>query len=81
MVKIESVEEFSRIIESNFGFIVETQDTVNTIHITNCKTINTNKFIDKTQRGVNYQFNWFSTLSLAEKEFSNLTSCNQCKVN
>ncbi len=81
MVKIENVDEVSRIIESNFGFIVETQDTINTIHETNCSTISPNKFIDKTQRGKNFKFCWFSSIALAEKEFPDLKSCSQCKPN
>ncbi len=80
MVKIGNVDEFTRILESDFGFIVEIQDSISIIHTTNCSTINANKFIEKTQRGSNYQFRWFSSLSSAEKEFSDLKSCNRCKA-
>ncbi len=75
MVKILSMDEFNRIKESDFGFIVISDDN-SIIHRPSCKSVKFDDFI-KT-KSVIEKYHWFSTISLAEKEFSQITSCQNC---
>ena len=75
MVKISNVDEFNRIKESDFGFIVISGEK-SVIHKPSCKSVNSDDFI-KNESDIE-KFHWFSTISLAEKEFSQITSCQNC---
>lgn len=72
MTKIETVMEFKNIIQSNFGFIVVTNDQANTIHQSNCPSLK-DKFTE-----VGNSFHWFATISLAEKSLK-VSPCSVCK--
>ena len=73
MSKIESLEQFKRVKESNLGFIVFSDDVSKTIHQINCDIITESKF---TNNGNG--FHWFASMSMAEKSFS-LVLCDTCK--
>ncbi len=77
MVKISNVDEFNRIKESDFGFIVISDDK-SIIHRPSCKSVKFDDFI-KTKSDIE-KYHWFSTISLAEKEFSQITSCQNCNL-
>jgi len=75
MVKILNMDELNRIKESDFGFIVISDDN-SIIHRPSCKNVKFDDFI-KT-KSVTEKYHWFSTISLAETEFSQITSCQNC---
>ena len=75
MVKISNVDEFNRIKESDFGFIV-ILDNNSIIHKPSCKSVKFDDFI-KTKSTIE-KYHWFSTISLAEKGFSQMTLCQNC---
>jgi len=77
MVKISNVDEFNRIRESDFGFIVISDDN-SIIHKPSCESVKVDDFI-KTKSAIE-KYHWFSTISLAEKEFSQITSCQNCNL-
>jgi hypothetical protein len=74
MSKIESVEQFKLVKESNLGFIVFSDDISKTVHRSKCDMMTEDKF---TSNGGN-DFHWFSTITMAEKFFS-LVMCDACK--
>ncbi|MFI5416763.1 MAG: hypothetical protein ACHQW9_01785, partial [Nitrososphaerales archaeon] len=73
MSKIESLEQFKLVKESNLGFIVFTDDTSKTIHQSKCDSITEGKFAS-SENG----FHWFSTIGMAKKSFS-IIICDTCK--
>ena len=74
MVKIENVEEFRKITESDYGFVIIIDENP-TIHLSNCKIVSEINF---QQKNTNSVFHWFSTYSLAQKELGDLNSCSIC---
>ena len=75
MVKIESGDELKKIKESNFGFVIIQSESAPIIHTTNCKLIFENDFIKNHET---FDYHWFSTYSLAEKELGEIQSCKLC---
>ena len=79
MVKIQSTEEFKRIKESNYGLLVVLDDKLNpTMHKTNCSQINEDGYPYSEKNSNKTKFHWFSSYSLAEKEFENILVCKNC---
>ena len=78
MVKIGSVEEFNRIKESEYGFILIVKNGENVLHKPQCEKFSADDFIDSNKLENNTQFNWFSTVALVEKEFIEIKSCESC---
>ena len=78
MVKIGSVEEFNRIKESEYGFILITKNGQNVLHKPQCAKLSADDFIDSNNPESMISFNWFSTVSLVEKEFPVIKSCEIC---
>ena len=80
MVKIKNIEELKRIIESNYGYVVILESNMHpTMHKTKCEQVSEDYF-EKTQKNENEsKFHWFSSYSIAEKEFSDVESCKNCK--
>ncbi len=76
MVKIGNAEELRKITESDYGFVIIIEEEKPTIHLTNCKIISKNNFIQEINYSSNYH--WFSTYSLAQKELGDLNSCKIC---
>ncbi len=76
MVKIENVEELRKIKESDYGFVIIVEEDNSMIHLTNCKFILENDFLQDINNSLNYH--WFSTYSLAQKELGDLNSCKIC---
>ncbi|MEW6043528.1 MAG: hypothetical protein AB1608_04645 [Thermoproteota archaeon] len=74
MAKIQSTDEFKRIRESDFGFIVIFDGASNTLHQSSCDELTEDRFTNSEGDS----FHWFSTLALAEKSF-HVTPCNVCK--
>lgn len=73
MSKIESLEQFKLVKESNLGFIVFSDDTTKTIHQSKCDSMTEGKFANSDDG-----FHWFSTIDMARKSFS-VTICDACK--
>lgn len=71
--KIESIEQLRLVKESNFGFIVFSDEVSKTAHRSGCESITEEKFAGSNGIG----FDWFSTLNMAEKS-SGLTLCKSC---
>ena len=78
MVKIQSVNEFNSIQESDFGFIIIAHNGSKIIHKTKCEKINLEEYTNSTKPDSIIEFHWFSTVSLAEKTFSEITGCKIC---
>ena len=79
MVKIQSIEEFKRIKESDFGLLVVLDDKLNpTMHKTNCSQVNEVSYLIIKKKSNETKFHWFSSYSLAEKEFENILVCKNC---
>jgi len=74
MSKIDSIEQFKLVRESNVGFIVFSDDSAKTIHQNGCHTITEGKFASSNGDG----FHWFSTIDMAKKSFT-LVMCDACK--
>lgn len=75
MVKIENNEEFKKIKESDYGFVI-ILDEKPTIHLSKCRIVSE---IDFKLNSINSSiYHWFSTYSLAQKELGDLDSCNVC---
>lgn len=72
--KIESVEQLRLVKESDFGFIVFSDEVSKTAHRSACESITEEKFAGSNGVG----FDWFSTLNMAEKS-SGLALCKSCK--
>ena len=80
MVKIQSTEEFKRIKESDYGLLVILDDKLNpTLHKTNCVKITEDNYLLSKKNSNEPKFYWFSSFSLAEKEFENIQICTDCK--
>lgn len=80
MVKIQSAEEFRRIKESDYGLLVILNDKLNsTLHKTNCIEVTEENFLHSKKSSSEQKFFWFSSYSLAEKEFENILVCKNCK--
>lgn len=77
MVLIENIDEFKRITKSKFGFIVHKKENNHFIHSPDCKEVSLEIFIEDNKGG---NFFWFSTYSLAEKEFIDLKECQKCQT-
>ncbi|RDJ31045.1 MAG: hypothetical protein DWQ18_04365 [Crenarchaeota archaeon] len=76
MVKIINIEEFENIIKSNYGYmIIKNKESV-IIHETKCIEINKEKFSNSENEDT--EFHWFSTISLAEKKFTDIKNCKIC---
>lgn len=71
MTKIQSIDEFKHIKDTDFGFIVVNDGTTNILHQSKCDTLADSKFPEQ-------EHHWFSTLTLAEKSF-NVKICDTCK--
>ena len=79
MVKIQSTEEFRRIKESNYGLLVILDDKLNpTMHKTNCSQITKDSYFYSKKILGETKFHWFSSYSLAEKEFEDILICKNC---
>ena len=79
MVKIQSTEEFRRIKESNYGLLVILDDKLNpTMHKTNCSQVTKDSYFYSKKILGETKFHWFSSYSLAEKEFENIIVCKNC---
>jgi hypothetical protein len=74
MAKIQSIDEFKRIQESDFGFIVIFDGASNALHQSNCVDLTDEIFANQYGNSLH----WFSTIALAEKSF-NVTPCKDCK--
>jgi hypothetical protein len=74
MAKIQSTDEFKRIRESDFGFIVIFDGASNMLHQSDCDELTEDRFTNSEGNS----FHWFSTLALAEKSFQ-ITPCGVCK--
>ena len=77
MVKIENLDEFQRILESKFGLLVISNKDGDLIHNASCENLDKDDFIESKSKGER-TFNWFSTMSLLEKEFPNGRPCENC---
>jgi hypothetical protein len=79
MVKIQSTEEFRRIKESDYGLLVILDDKLNpTMHKTNCSQVTKDSYFYSKKILGETKFHWFSSYSLAEKEFENILVCKNC---
>ena len=78
MVKIGNVDEFNRIKESEFGFILVSKNGECAIHKPQCTKITAEDFIDSIKSDSPFSYHWFSTVALIEKEFSEIKSCDVC---
>ena len=79
MVKIQSTEEFRRIKESNYGLLVILDDKLNpTMHKTNCSQVTKDSYFYSKESSSKTKFHWFSSYSLAEKEFEDILICKNC---
>ncbi|MBI5147405.1 MAG: hypothetical protein HZA84_09385 [Thaumarchaeota archaeon] len=73
MSKIESLEQFKLVKDSNLGFIVFSNNTSKTIHRSKCDSITESKFSDNVDG-----FHWFSTIGMAKKSFG-IIMCDACR--
>ena len=78
MVKIQTIDEFKSIHDSEFGFVVIAYNGSKIIHKTKCEKIKLDDYIDSTNSNSIIEFHWFSTFALAEKSFPELSSCKIC---
>jgi hypothetical protein len=74
MTKIETAEEFKKIKELDFGFIVIFDYVSNIIHQSGCADLSRYDFSAQN----NSSLHWFSSIMLAEKSF-NIIPCQICK--
>jgi hypothetical protein len=74
MAKIQNIDEFNRIKESDFGFIVIFDGASNTLHQSKCGELTEEMFSNQDGNSLH----WFSTIALAEKSFI-ITPCQLCK--
>ena len=80
MVKIQSTEEFRRIKESDYGLLVILDDKLNPfLHKTSCNQVTEKNYLQYQINSNEPKFYWFSSYSLAEKEFENIQVCKNCK--
>lgn len=80
MVRIKNLEEYQRIKEADFGFLViPNSKSVMRIHEASCDILGADDYIKQREdMPDSIELHWFSTISLAEK-FSDLESCKTCK--
>jgi hypothetical protein len=79
MVKIENLNELERIKKENFGLVVIIDDQSNAVlHLPNCKMITNEEYLHSKKKFDISRFFWFSTFSLAEREFKIIISCKSC---
>ena len=79
MVKIENVDELKRIIESDYGYVVILNSNMNPLmHKTKCDQVTEDFFKNNLKNKKDSKFHWFSSYSIAEKEFSELEACKSC---
>jgi len=78
MVKIQSVNEFNSIHKSEFGFVVIAYNGSKIMHKTKCNKVRLDEYIESTKLDSIIEFHWFSTVSLAEKSFSEISGCKIC---
>ena len=78
MVKIQSIDEFKSIHESEFGFVVIANNGSKIMHKTKCGKVNLEEYIESTNPNNITEFHWFSTVALAEKSFPEISTCKSC---
>ena len=78
MVKIQSIDEFKSIHESEFGFVIIAHDGSKVMHKTKCEKVNLDDYIESTNPDNITEFHWFSTVALAEKSFPEISTCKIC---
>ena len=76
MSRIDGIEQFKLVKESNVGFIVLSDGPAKTIHQSKCDAITENKFASSDGNA----FHWFSTIEMARKSFD-IVMCAACKPN
>lgn len=74
MTKIKNIDEFKKIVKSDFGFIVIFDGASNILHQSRCKNLTDDNFSNQDGNSLY----WFLTISLAEKSFI-VTPCESCK--
>jgi hypothetical protein len=74
MAKIQTIDEFKRIKESDFGFIVIFDGASNTLHQSRCENLTEDIFSNQDGNSLH----WFSTIALAEKSYI-ITPCESCR--
>ena len=78
MVKIQSIDEFKSIHDSEFGFVVIANNGSKIMHKTKCDKINLDDYIESTRTNSIIEFHWFSTVALVEKTFPEISTCKTC---
>ena len=76
MVKIKSIDELKQIKKTNFGFIIVSAESIQTIHTPNCTIVSEKEYNQNSDGSIIYH--WFSSHSLAEKELGDITMCKIC---
>ena len=79
MVKIENVKEFRRIKKSNYGYIVTVDSNKAVFHKPGCKSVTEDDYLKSMKNKSQTSYQWFSSYSSADKEFSSIDSCQVCK--
>ena len=81
MVQINNVDEYNRIKESNYGFLIIPDSEQNmSIHSPSCNILGGDDYLEQREKNPeSINIHWFSTISLAEKKFSSLKICQMCK--
>lgn len=79
MVKIKSLDEFKKILKSNYGYIIITKkNQLPTIHQPKCTLISEEEFKTSIKEPQDFYYHWFSSISLAEKEIEKIITCKNC---
>ena len=79
MVKIKNLEEFRRIQDSDFGYILSIKKNLPpTIHQPKCKSLKEEDFELSLKENSEFIFYWFSSISRAEKEMEGIVTCKNC---
>ena len=78
MVKIQSIDEFKSIHESEFGFVIVANNGSKIMHKTKCEKVNLGEYVESTNADSIVEFHWFSTVALAEKSFPEISTCKIC---
>ena len=81
MVQINNLDEYNRIKESNFGFLIIPDSDQNIfIHTPSCNILGDDNHIQQREEKFDsINMHWFSTISLAEKKFDKVKVCQECK--
>lgn len=81
MVRISNLEEYKRIKESDFGFLIipdNSKDMV--IHSPSCNLLGADDYIEQREKSPeSIELHWFSTIAMAEKKFDDIHACDKCK--